>query len=95
LTFTLPSKGSALNGRSKFSTPTFNKKTGLWKLNVSFKNGFWQTEWANYGMIDSTILKPGVLVSDLPVILLLDSEAFMATTNLHYTATQGKSGTAK
>jgi autotransporter-associated beta strand protein len=95
LTFTLPSKGSALNGRSKFSTPTFNKKTGLWKLNVSFKNGFWQTEWANYGMTNATILKPGVLVSDLPVILLLDSEAFMATTNLHYTATQGKSGTAR
>jgi PKD repeat protein len=95
LTFTLPAKGSALNGRSKFSTPTFNKKTGQWKLNVSFKNGFWQTDWANYGMINSNISKPGVLVSDLPVILLLDGEAFMATTNLHYTAKQGKSGTAK
>jgi hypothetical protein len=95
LTFTLPSRGNALNGRSKFSTPTFNKRTGLWKLNVSFKNGFWQTEWANHGMINSTIRKPGALVSDLPVILLLDREAFMATTNLHYTATQDKSGAAK
>ena len=95
LTFTLPSKGSAVNGKSKFSTPTFNKKTGLWKLNVSFKNGFWQTEWANYSMINSNISKPGALVSDLPVILLLNGEAFMATTNLHYTAKQGKSGTAK
>ena len=94
LTFTLPSKGSAVNERSKFSTPTFNKKTG-WKLNVSFKNGFWQTEWANYSMINSNISKPGALVSDLPVILLLDTEAFMATTNLHYTATQDKSGAAK
>ena len=45
-------------------------------------------------MINSNILKPGVLVSDLPVILLLDDEAFMATTNLHYTAKQGKSGAA-
>ena len=97
LTFTLPSKGkgTAVNGRSTFSTPTFNKKTGLWKLNASFKNGFWQTEWANYSMINSNISKPPVLVSDLPVILLLDGEAFMATTNLHYTAKQGKSGTAK
>ena len=95
LTFTLPSKGSALNGRSRFSKPTFNKKTGLWKLNVSFRNGFWQTEWANYGMINSTIPRPGALVSDLPVILLLDNEAFMVTTNLHYTARQGKSGAAK
>ncbi len=95
LTFTLPGKGSALNGRSKFSTPTFNKKTGLWKLNVSFKNGFWQTAWATYGMTNATIPKPGAPISDLPVILLLDSEAFMAVTNLHYTATQGKSGAAK
>jgi hypothetical protein len=46
-------------------------------------------------MINSNISKPPVLVSDLPVILLLDGEAFMATTNLHYTAKQGKSGTAK
>jgi autotransporter-associated beta strand protein len=95
LTFTLPSKGSALNGRSKFSTPTLNKKTGQWKLNVSFKNGFWQTDWANYSMINSNVSKPGAVVSDLPVILLLDTEAFMATTNLHYTATQDRSGTAK
>ncbi len=94
LTFTLPAKGSALNGRSKFSTPTFNSKTG-WKLNASFKNGFWQTDWANYSMINSNIAKPGALVSDLPVILLLDTEAFMATTNLHYTATQDKSGAAR
>ena len=95
LTFTLPSKGSAVNGKSKFSVPALNKKTGQWKLSVSFKNGFWQTDWVNYGMTNATIAKPGALVSDLPVILLLDTEAFMATTNLHYTATQGKSGTAK
>ena len=75
--------------------PTFNKKAGKWKLNASFKNGFWQTDWANYSMVNSNISKPPVLVSDLPVILLLDNEVFMATTNLHYTAKQGKSGTAK
>jgi len=95
LTFTLPAKGSAINGKSKFSVPTLNKKTGQWKLSASFKNGFWQADWANYGMTNATIAKPGAPVSDLPVILLLDTEAFMATTNLHYTATQGKSGTAK
>jgi len=95
LTFTLPGKGTALNGRSRFNKPTFNKRTGLWTLNATFNNGFWQTDWANYGMTNATILKPGALVSDLPVILLLDTEAFMATTNLHYTAKQGKSGSAK
>jgi hypothetical protein len=46
-------------------------------------------------MINSNIARPGASVSDLPVILLLNGEAFMATTNLHYTAKQGKSGTAK
>jgi len=95
LTFTLPSKGSAVNGKSKFSVPTLNKKTGQWKLSATFKNGFWQADWANYGMTNATVAKPGSLVNDLPVILLLDTEAFMATTNLHYTAKQGKSGAAK
>ena len=33
--------------------------------------------------------------NEVPVILLLDGEAFMATTNLHYRATQDKSGAAK
>ena len=94
LTFTLPAKakGSAINGKSKFSVPTYNKKTGLWKFSASFKNGYWRNEWANYSMINSNIPKPGVVVSDLPVILLLDTDAFMTTTNLHYTAKQGKSG---
>jgi PKD repeat protein len=96
LTFTLPAKkGTAVKSFSTFSTPTLNKKTGLWSFKASFNKGFWQPEWANYGMTNATVLKPGSLVSDLPVILLLDNEAFMATTNLHYTATQGKSGAAK
>ena len=67
----------------------------MWTLKASFKNGFWQADWANYGMTNATVAKPGATVSDLPVILLLDTEAFMATTNLHYTAEQGKSGTAR
>ncbi len=96
LTFTLPAKkGTAVTDFSTFSTPTYNKKTGLWSLKASFNKGFWQADWANYGMTNATVLKPGSLVSDLPVILLLDNDAFMATTNLHYTAKQGKSGAAK
>ena len=95
VSFTLPSKGSARNGRSTFSKPKYSKKTGLWTFKATLKNGSWRTPWADYSMINSNILKPGALVSDLPVILLLDTEAFMGTTNLHYTAKQGKSGTAK
>jgi hypothetical protein len=95
LSFLLPAKGTAVNGGSKFSVPKFSSKTGLWTLKAGFKKGSWHSEWANYSMINSNIPKPGTVVSDLPVILLLDTEAFMATTNLHYTATQGKGGAAK
>ncbi|HTS20041.1 MAG TPA: PKD domain-containing protein [Verrucomicrobiae bacterium] len=96
LTFTFPlKKGSAVNGLSKLSMPTFNKKTGLWSLKVTFKNGFWQIPWADYSMVNSNIAKPGITVTNLPVILLLDNEGFMGTVNLTYTATQGKSGSAK
>ena len=67
----------------------------LWMLKATLKNGSWQRPWAEYSMINSNIPKPGVLVPDLPAIFLLDTEAFMGTTNLHYTATQNKTGTAK
>jgi T5SS/PEP-CTERM-associated repeat protein/autotransporter-associated beta strand protein len=95
VSFTLGSKGSGRNGLSTFSKPTYNKKTGLWTFNATLKNGSWRTPWAAYSMINSNIPKPGALVTNLPVIFLLDTEAFMGTTNLHYTAKQGKSGTAK
>jgi len=94
VSFTLGSKGSGLNGVSTFSKPTYNKKTGLWTLSATLKGSF-QTTWAQYSMISSNISKPGVLVTNFPVILLLDTEAFVGTTNLHYTAKQGKSGSAK
>ena len=95
VSFTLGSKGSGRTGLSTFKKPTYNKKTGLWMFSATLKNGSWQTAWAEYSMINSNIPKPGVPVTDLPVIFVLDTEAFMGTTNLHYTAKQGKSGTAK
>jgi hypothetical protein len=95
LTFTFPLKGSAVNGASTFSLPKYNKKAESWSLKARFRNGSWQTPWASYSMVNSNIPKPGVEVTDLPVILLLDTDGFMATTNLTYTAKQGKSGAAK
>ncbi len=95
LTFTFPLKGNAVNGASTFSLPKYDKKTESWSLKAKFKNGAWQAPWADYGMINSNIPSPGVEVTDLPVILLLNGDAFMATTNLTYTAKQGKSGATK
>jgi hypothetical protein len=95
VSFALGSRGSGMSGMSLFNKPTFNKKTGLWTINATLKNGSWQTVWADYSMISSNIPKPGVLVVNFPVRLVLDTETFIGTTNLHYTATAGKSGTAK
>jgi hypothetical protein len=95
VSFALGSKGSGMNGLSLFHKPTFNKKTGLWTFSATLKNGSWQATWTDYGMIESNIPKPGVLVANFPVTLVLDTETFMGTANLHYTATAGKSGSAK
>jgi T5SS/PEP-CTERM-associated repeat protein len=95
VSFTLDNKGKWHDSLSTFNKPTYKKKTGLWTLNAKLKNGSLQSSWAMYGMTNSTILKPGVLVTNFPVILLLDTEAFMGTTNLHYTAKHDKSGSAK
>jgi hypothetical protein len=95
VSFALDSRGGGVTGYNKFGRPKYNATTGQWIFKATFKNGSWQTPWADYGMVNSTIPKPGVLVPELPVILVVDTEAFMGTTNLLYTATQDKSGTAK
>jgi hypothetical protein len=95
LPFNLGGKGSGVNGLNAFKKPTYNKKTGLWTFNVTLKKGSWQTAWAQYGMINSNVPKPGVLVTNFPVSVVLDTGTFAGTASLHYTAKQGKSGMAK
>jgi len=95
VSFTLNNHGFGVTGASRFRRPKYNKTTGLWKLNAILKRGSWQSDWADYSMINSNIPSPGVVVSNLPVIFLLDTEAFMGTTNLQYTAKQNKYGIAK
>jgi PKD repeat protein len=94
--FTLPSKaGTAHSGQSTFAKPTYKKQTGQWEFSATLKDGFWQGDWADYGMIDSNIPNPGVLVTNFPVIFVIDTEAFVEMTNLHYTAKSGRTGAAK
>jgi len=94
VSFTLSKKGSGLNGVSLFNKPSYNKKTG-WTFNATLK-GNWQTAWSGYSMTNTNTPKTGILITNFPVILVVDTEAFMGTkTNLHYTAKPGKSGTAK
>jgi subtilase family serine protease len=84
--------GVGPNGTCKLS---FDKHTALWTATVDMKNGSWHSAWAAYGMTNSTIRNPGVLVTNLPVVLVVGSEAFMGTTDLRYTSRDGQSGTAK
>ena len=54
----------------------------------------WQPFWAAHGFVNATVLKPGAAVS-LPMILVLDDEAFVQIANLRYMSHAEKSGTAR
>ena len=95
VSFALNKRGIGVNGLSKFNKPAYNKKAALWKFKATLKKGSWQIPWADYSITNTNLPKPGVLITNVPVVLLLDTEAFMATTNLQYTAKQNKSGLAK
>jgi uncharacterized repeat protein (TIGR01451 family) len=84
--------GVGLNGTCKFS---YNKHTALWTATVDMKDGSWQTAWAAYGMTNSTIRAPGVLVTNVPVVVVIGDEAFMGSADLRYKSKAGQSGTAK
>jgi hypothetical protein len=94
VSFTLDNKGRGRSGSSVFNKPSYNKKTGLWSFNATLRGGSWQPFWAPYGLVNASILKPGNAVS-LPVILVINNEAFMQIPNLHYTARAARSGTAR
>lgn len=93
VTFTLDSKGRGLLGHHKCSMK-FDKKTGLWMVTATLRNGSWRDVWSSSGLSDVTIPKPGAAVT-MTSVLLLDSESFAGDKTLNYIATQGKSGAAK
>ena len=92
--FTLDGKGRGLNGLNRFNKPSYNKTTGLWTFNAILRNGSWRNSWAAHGLINASILKPGVPVT-LPVVLAIDNDSFMATPSRQYTSQAGKSGIAR
>jgi hypothetical protein len=94
VSFALDGKGRGRTGSSTFSKPSYNQTTGLWTVNAKLKDGSWQDLWANYGLVNTNLPRPGISVS-LPVVLVIDDESFMTITNLQYTAKVNKSGTAK
>ncbi|MGD0016196.1 MAG: protease pro-enzyme activation domain-containing protein [Verrucomicrobiia bacterium] len=91
--FTMGAKGKGVSsfGSCKLA---YNKKTGLWALTANLAKGTWRTQWSEHGLSNATIFKPGASVT-VPVIVLIGDEAFADERSMLYTATKGKSGSAK
>lgn len=95
LAFTLDAKGRGINAQGKGTCRfTHKAKTGVCTFTATLSHGSWANTWATHGLANTTIPKPGTVVT-LPVILLVGDEAFMADKTLNYTAKINKSGTAK
>ncbi|MGD0016619.1 MAG: glycosyl hydrolase family 28 protein [Verrucomicrobiia bacterium] len=93
--FTMDAKGKG-KGVSNFGSCklAYNKKTGLWILTVKLAKGSWHAQWAALGLNNATISKPGTSVN-MPVVMVIDTDAFAAERSMVYTATEDKSGSAK
>jgi PKD repeat protein len=93
--FTLDAKGKG-KGKNALGTCSFkyNKKTSNWTISVKLGKTNLQDEWADDGFVNATVAKPGTSVV-LTTAVLIDNEAFAADKTLLYTATAGKSGSAR
>jgi PKD repeat protein len=91
--FTLDAKNKAVNtqGRCAFK---FNKKNGNWTITVKLARSSFQGAWADDGLVNADVRKPGNSVT-LSVTVLVGNEAFVADKTLSYTAKAGRSGAAK
>ncbi|MGD0016890.1 MAG: hypothetical protein ABSC38_05165, partial [Verrucomicrobiia bacterium] len=93
--FTMDAKGKG-KGVSRFGNCklAYKKKTGLWILKVKLAKGTWRTQWLEHGLNNATISKPGASVN-MPVVVVIDTNAFAEERSMVYTATKNQSGTAK
>ena len=62
-------------------------------LTVSLRKGTWHDAWIAHGLVNQTI-KPGVPVQ-MPVVVVIQNNAYTAERALTYTATAGKTGSGK
>jgi PKD repeat protein len=93
--FTMDAKGKG-KGVSHFGSCklAYKKKAGLWILKVKLAKGTWRTQWLEHGLSNATISKPGASVN-MPVVVVIDTNAFADERSMVYTATKNQSGTAK
>jgi len=92
--FTLDAKGNG-RGTSAFGSCklAYGNRTG-WTFTANLAKGSWQTPWAAYGLEANTVANPGVWVT-MPVVVVIDTEAFAGERAMLYTAKWNKSGSAK
>ena len=97
LAFPLDKKGHGVNGKSTcqltYTKPT-RTKLGFWRLTATFSKGNWSEPWSVHGLVNQPVKSPGNSVV-LPVVVIIGNEAFAAEPQLHYTASENKTGTAK
>ena len=94
--FTLNNKGRgvSVNGTCGLAYTKPTKKLGsYWTATISLSKGTWRNQWAKFGLDNTPHKSPGKTVT-LPVVVLINNEAFAAEPTLHYIATL-KTGTAK
>ena len=92
--FVLNRKGRGVNPQGVCRL-TYRHGTGDWQLTVNLVgDGSWLTTWSESGLVNATVLAPGNLIA-VPVRLLVDTDAAIGSTNLHYTAAIGKNGQAR
>ena len=90
-TFVLNGAGRGVNSQGVCRL-TYRPATADWQLTANLVgNTTWLTAWAEIGMSNATVRLPGSQVA-IPVQLLIGTDAAVATTNLNYTATSGRTG---
>ena len=89
----MDAKNKAVNtqGRCAFK---FNKKDGNWTITTKLARSSLQGAWADDGLVNADVPKPGNPVT-LSVTVLVGDEAFVADETLFYTAKAGRSGAAR
>jgi PKD repeat protein len=93
--FTLDAKGKGKGVNAQGSCAfKFNKKTSDWTISVKFGKTNLLEYLAGAGLVNATVAKPGTNVV-LTTAVLIDNEAFATDKTLVYTATAGKSGSAR
>ena len=90
-TFVLNGAGRGVNSQGVCRL-TYRPATADWQLTANLVGDTtWLTAWAEAGMSNATVRLPGSQVA-IPVQLLIGTDAAVATTNLNYTATAGRTG---